>query len=402
MESVMTQSTRSASGMPLPTPKERRSLREAKAMSCEEVAEAVGVTAATVRAWEAGRSAPRGRKRQAYAKLLATIRAELEAGAATGPAATPRPPAPEAGWAAPPASPSDRPAWGGAAAGATAPPRPVPAAAHAPSPAEAFDALYANAAPALVRQAYLLTGRRALALEAVERAFQQAWQRWPEVATDPDPAGWVRAAAYEYALSPWHRLRRAHREPDRPPARAEDRALLDALLELSPMHRRTLLLYDGVGLDLPETAAETEASTPAAASRLLNARAVVAERLPEVGAAASAAEQSSVLHTRLTELTPVAPLVPPPARHVRTTGEHRTQLWTRAAIGLTTALLAATLLALATAPTRYEPPQPPGEAVPGVPPHMGPQPLTPQDKALRKKLQAEPANGPERLVPQPH
>ena len=65
------------------------------------------------------------------------------------------------------------------------------------TPAQAFDALYAFCAPALVRQAYLLTGRRELARESVERAFQLAWQRWPEVAVDPDPAGWMRAMTYE-------------------------------------------------------------------------------------------------------------------------------------------------------------------------------------------------------------
>ncbi|NEE31588.1 DNA-directed RNA polymerase sigma-70 factor, partial [Streptomyces sp. SID7982] len=114
----------------------------------------------------------------------------------------------------------------------------------------------------------------------VERAFELAWQRWPEVAVDRDPAGWVRAAAYEYAMSPWHRLRRTHRHPDAPPTEPGKRALFDALLDLPPAYRRTLLLYDGVGLDLPETAAETEASTPAAAGRLMTARAAVAERLP--------------------------------------------------------------------------------------------------------------------------
>ncbi|MFD6371292.1 helix-turn-helix domain-containing protein, partial [Streptomyces roseolus] len=54
----------------LPTPKERRRLREALCLSEEQVAEAMGVTKATVKAWETGRSAPRGRKREAYAKLL--------------------------------------------------------------------------------------------------------------------------------------------------------------------------------------------------------------------------------------------------------------------------------------------------------------------------------------------
>ncbi|WP_086025642.1 helix-turn-helix domain-containing protein [Streptomyces pristinaespiralis] len=70
----MTESiTRSASGTPLPPPKERRRLREAKSLSEDEVATTIGVTRATVRSWETGRTDPRGRKREAYARLLAAL-----------------------------------------------------------------------------------------------------------------------------------------------------------------------------------------------------------------------------------------------------------------------------------------------------------------------------------------
>ncbi|WP_449344831.1 sigma factor-like helix-turn-helix DNA-binding protein, partial [Streptomyces narbonensis] len=162
------------------------------------------------------------------------------------------------------------------------------------TPAEAFDALYAYAAPGLVHQTYLLTGRRRLSRESVEYAFHHAWEHWPEVAVDPDPVGWVRAASYEYALS-WHRFRRAHKHPDSPPAEANRRALLGALLELPPPYRRTVLLYDGLGLDLPETAAETEASTPAAANRLLHARTVLGKRIPELA-------EPEALHRQLSRL----------------------------------------------------------------------------------------------------
>ncbi|MCW8221098.1 helix-turn-helix transcriptional regulator, partial [Streptomyces griseolus] len=48
---------------PLPSPKERRRLREARQLTEEQVATAVGVTPATVRAWETGRTSPRGRRR---------------------------------------------------------------------------------------------------------------------------------------------------------------------------------------------------------------------------------------------------------------------------------------------------------------------------------------------------
>ncbi|MFD7131251.1 RNA polymerase sigma factor [Streptomyces sp. NPDC059894] len=279
----------------------------------------------------------------------------------------------------------------GAAAGRASPPS-SPRSSFL-TPAQAFDALYAFCAPALVRQTYLLTGRRELARESVERAFQLAWQRWPEVAVDPDPASWVRAAAYEYALSPWHQFRPRFRHPEPPPAAAADRALMDVLLTLPPHHRRTLLLYDGVGLDLPETAAETEASTPAAANRLLHARAVIASRLPSLA-------DPAALHRRLAEMAAAERLRAAKPTAVRRGSEHRARQWTRAAIAFTVALIGATCLTLYTAPTRYEPPVPPGETVQGVPPKPAPGPLSDAKLSLRAKLRSESAHGPERLVPE--
>ncbi|MFJ7189764.1 helix-turn-helix domain-containing protein [Streptomyces bacillaris] len=444
----MTRSTTDeAAAPPLPSPKERRRLREAKSLSEEQVAEAVGVTRATVRSWETGRTSPRGRKRALYAKLLAPDPAPAPASAsasapepkprptrASAPATTPTAPAPETApsLAAPapepvpapaaPAAPATSPAQSAPPAPAAPPPPSEPAPKPKPgtegkagaesgagavpeaprlSPEEAFDALYAHAAPGLVRQTYLLTGRRRLARESVERAFQLAWHRWPEVAVDRDPAGWVRAAAYEYAMSPWHRLRRAHRHPDAPPTEPARRALFEALLDLPPAYRRTLLLYDGVGLDLPETAAETEASTPAAAGRLEVARAALAERLPELAAADSPAEQSELLHDRLGGLARAEHVpTPAPARKVRTGSEDKARLWTRAAIAFAALLIGATALTLHTAPTHYEPPIAPPERVGGVPPRGGPQKLTAQDLKLQKSLNEQLAHGPERLVPE--
>ncbi|WP_258177645.1 sigma factor-like helix-turn-helix DNA-binding protein, partial [Streptomyces solincola] len=266
------------------------------------------------------------------------------------------------------------------------------------APAAAFDALYEWAAPVLVQQAYLLTGRRRLSREAVEYAFHLAWERWPEVAVDRDPVGWVRAAVHEYALSPWHRFRRSQRSPDKPGTPAADlaaQALRAAVLELPPAYRRTLLLYDGLGLDLPETAAETEASTPAAGNRVLHARAALAERVPELA-------DPAVLHKRLSYVLAKGPAIALTVpRTVRSGSERRVRLWTRAAIVLTVLIIGATAFTLATAPTSYQPPLAPGEPVAGVPVLSGPErSLTPKDAALRDKLRSEPAGGPERLVPQ--
>lgn len=88
-----------------------------------------------------------------------------------------------------------------------------------PTASAAFDALYTRHAPDLTRQAIVLTGHPRLSQEAVERSFQMAWQRWPDMAVDPDPAGRVRAMVHEYALSPWHRMRPGLRTAQRPTPR---------------------------------------------------------------------------------------------------------------------------------------------------------------------------------------
>ncbi|WP_019066812.1 helix-turn-helix domain-containing protein [Streptomyces hokutonensis] len=368
---------------PLPPPKERRRLREAASLTQAQLATRVGVSRETVRAWETGRTSPRGRKREAYAKLLndltedspAVEEAEVDAAEVeeAAPEAQPEPPHADIVVVEIPVPHTD--------------PAPAPL-----TPAQAFDALYAFCAPSLVRQTYLLTGRRELARESVERAFQTAWQRWPEVAVDRDPAGWVRSVAYEYALSPWHRFRPRYRHPEPPPPAPADRALLTALLKLPPSYRRTLLLYDGVGLGLAEMAAETEASTPAAANRLLHAREALAARLPELS-------DPTELHRRLTELASTGRLHAAKPPVVRFVGERRTVFWTRAAIAFTVTIIGATTLTLRTAPTHYEPPVPLGQRVEGVPARVVQGASSEEEVALRDRLRSGMTAGPERLLP---
>ncbi|MGW8631194.1 helix-turn-helix domain-containing protein [Streptomyces sp. NPDC055793] len=384
-------------GTPLPPPKARRRLREAASLTQAQLADRMGVTRATVRTWESGRTTPRGRRREAYAELLKTLAEEESAAAEPAPVPVvvavrtgPGSPAEDTESLVLPAKALPTKALPTEERQEDAPePAPEPVAL---TPAQAFDALYEFGTPALVRQTFLLTGRRELARESVERAFQTAWENWPEVARDRDPVGWVRAVAYEYALSPWQRFRPRNRHPEPPPADPGDRTLLNTLLRLPPRHRRTLLLYDGVGLDLPETAAETEASTPAAANRLLNARRAMADRLPELA-------DPEVLHRRLAEVASNERLRAAKPPTVRVGSERRARFWTRAAIAFTAALIGTTALTLRTAPTHYEPPVSPGETVRGVPPKVAPGALSDEELELRQKLRDQMQDGPERLTP---
>ncbi|MGW7487946.1 hypothetical protein [Streptomyces sp. NPDC054786] len=227
--------------------------------------------------------------------------------------------------------------------------------------ATAFDDLHTRHAAALTRQTYLLTGRPRLARRAVEQGFRLAWQRWPQVAVDPDPAGWVRAAAYEYALTPWHRLCPGLRPARKPKQFQEsgepsDRALLEALLSLPAPYRRALMLHDGVGLGLYETAAEIEASTPAAAGRLTHARERVAERLPELGLDGHPpVRQGEILRARLTQLAAAQQVTPAATQHVRSDSERSDLRTTRTAFGLAGLFALVMLVMMIVMPDHYTP-----------------------------------------------
>ncbi|MGP3982011.1 hypothetical protein [Streptomyces sp. KR80] len=226
--------------------------------------------------------------------------------------------------------------------------------------ARGFDALYTEHAAGLVRQTRLLTGRQRLAYRAVERAFHRAWQRWPRVAVARDPAGWVRAAAYEYALAPWHRLLPARQRPlaDAGP----HPALAAAFVALPPSYRRALLLHDGLGLGIAETAAECEASAMATVGRVTHARACVAELLPELRGV-SPSQQDEALRRMLGELIAAQPVRTRPADAVRLGSERRTRWWTRGALGLTALIAVVTAFVAAVRPDGYRAPQAPGESV---------------------------------------
>nr|WP_269084797.1 hypothetical protein [Streptacidiphilus anmyonensis] len=200
----------------------------------------------------------------------------------------------------------------------TVPPTAISAA--LPATQEAFDALYAALAPQLTWQTFLLTGNRHRAGHCVRRAFQLAWTNWPTVSADLSPEGWLRAAAFDLALSPWHkggpRMQHVFHLPhplgrhaaavatatadasagtgtaadtdavddpsDPTSGSGQDRSLLKALMRLPRPQRRALVLHDVIGLDWAQTAAEVEGSTPVTFGRVARARRALAEALPGI------------------------------------------------------------------------------------------------------------------------
>ncbi|MFI8834894.1 telomere-associated protein Tap [Streptomyces afghaniensis] len=73
-----------ASRSPLPRPAERRRLRQAHALTLDEVAAALGVRRATVGGWESGKAEPRPPEREAYARMLKQLATLYPAPQSTG------------------------------------------------------------------------------------------------------------------------------------------------------------------------------------------------------------------------------------------------------------------------------------------------------------------------------
>ncbi|MFI0864542.1 sigma factor-like helix-turn-helix DNA-binding protein [Streptomyces smyrnaeus] len=217
-------------------------------------------------------------------------------------------------------------------------------------PVAAFDELYRRQARALTRQALLLSGHRQVAERAVRWAFHQAWQHWPKVLAATDPTRMVRATVYEYALSPWHQFHPGRRRPQPYPMAPADRAVLEAFLGLPRSYRAALLLHYGLGLTLPETATEVECSTQAAAGRVTHGRAAMEEDWPLL-ARTPRRQRGAVLARTLRELAAAQPVRPLPPRLVRRESLRTTRMWTRASIGLTAAVTAATVFTLLTTET---------------------------------------------------
>lgn len=228
------------------------------------------------------------------------------------------------------------------------------------TPADAFDMLHEQHAPALLRQTFLLCGSPALARRAVAHAFRLAWRRWPQVAVDPEPGEWVRAVAHRHALAPWHdfrllrSVRRGRAMRHVPPG---DRPLLEAFLMLPRPYRAALLLHDGLGLRLGDTAAELEAGSAATSGRLRHAREALAVRVPALHdvPARELPRQTALLVGQLAAPQPVAPSS---ALRLRGGSEARARCATAASLGLVAGLAAAAVVLVVSGQERSLPPLP--------------------------------------------
>ncbi|MCW2779201.1 MAG: SigE family polymerase sigma factor [Frankiales bacterium] len=163
-----------------------------------------------------------------------------------------------------------------------------PAGRHGAVTQEAFDAFYADRAPALVRQLHAQTGDLGEAQDCVQEAFARAWQRWDRLAQYDVPEAWVRQVAWRLAVSRFRRagsaaraLRRHGPPPDVPAVSADRVALVAALARVPAAQRRAVVLHHVAGLSVQEVAEETGVPVGTVKARLSRGRTALAALLSE-------------------------------------------------------------------------------------------------------------------------
>lgn len=142
----------------------------------------------------------------------------------------------------------------------------------------------------LRRLAYALCGDWARADDVLQTALVKAYVAWPRIHRDGREEAYVRQIIVRTNIDehrrPWRRERPGldgHEVVARPALPVEDRsALVDALLVLPEMQRKTVLLRHWLGLSVEETARELGISTGTVKSHTSRGveklRAVLADR----------------------------------------------------------------------------------------------------------------------------
>lgn len=127
-----------------------------------------------------------------------------------------------------------------------------------------FDTFYAASSRRVLAHVSAMVGSQAEAEDAVAEAYLRAWNRWDTIRTYDSPEGWVRQAAYRYAVSTWrravNRLRAHHRaatDQHLDALNPDHVAIVTALRRIPADQRRVIVLHHLVGLSVAQIHQET-------------------------------------------------------------------------------------------------------------------------------------------------
>jgi RNA polymerase sigma-70 factor (ECF subfamily) len=149
-----------------------------------------------------------------------------------------------------------------------------------------FDTFYRNSSRRLYGQAYVLTGSRELAEDLTHEAFLRAWKHWQRIADYEGPEAWTRRVLHNLCIDSWRKSRpRVHKGPDPVPSSVEipthHLQLAEAMRSLPGEQARALLLHDGLGMTIAETAGDLGVPEGTVTSWLTRSRKIVAAKLEQ-------------------------------------------------------------------------------------------------------------------------
>jgi len=149
--------------------------------------------------------------------------------------------------------------------------------------AASFDTYFRTSKGPLVAMAFLLTGDLPTAQDLTQEAFLRTWSRWSRIRGYDDPQAWTRRVLYNLIVSRSRAngvRRRAAAAPRSAPPPDELHLMLAAALRSLPENQmRALVLHDGAGMSVKETAAEMKVPEGTVKSWLSRGRSAAAMSL---------------------------------------------------------------------------------------------------------------------------
>jgi RNA polymerase sigma-70 factor (ECF subfamily) len=154
---------------------------------------------------------------------------------------------------------------------------------------QAYDAFFQSSWARLQGQAYVLTGSLEQAQDLTQEALLRAWTHWDRITGYEDPEGWTRRVLHNLCIQSWRKAQVRRFDAPRAVATStvapaadvpEDHVrLAEAMRHLPGDQARALLLHDGLGMTVAETARELGVPEGTVKSWLSRTRKTVAAHL---------------------------------------------------------------------------------------------------------------------------